>query len=85
MDQALTGPFYLKQPEIAGMILNAIRHGEHGMHLYEIHAYVIMANHVHLLITPLVEIAKITQTLKRHTAKEANQILGLNGADLLAR
>jgi len=38
-----------------------------------------MPNHVHLLITPLVEPARITQTLKRFTAREANKLLGLTG------
>jgi hypothetical protein len=33
-----------------------------------------MANHVNLLITPLVEISKITHALNRFTARSANQI-----------
>src|SRR5437762_3782894 len=38
-----------------------------------------MANHVHLLITPLVEVSKITHSLKRFTAREANRLLGFTG------
>jgi REP element-mobilizing transposase RayT len=38
-----------------------------------------MANHIHLLITPLVDLAKITHSLKRFTAREANRILTLTG------
>jgi REP element-mobilizing transposase RayT len=38
-----------------------------------------MANHVHLLITPHVDLAKITHSLKRFTAREANRLLGLTG------
>ena len=38
-----------------------------------------MPNHVHLLITPTAEVSRITQSLKRHTARIANQILGLTG------
>ena len=38
-----------------------------------------MANHVHLLATPLVEVPKLTQSLKRFTAREGNRILGLTG------
>ncbi len=38
-----------------------------------------MPNHVHLLITPRIPVPKITQSLKRFTAQEANRILGLTG------
>ncbi len=38
-----------------------------------------MANHVHLLITPKVELPRITKSLKRFTAREANKILGASG------
>jgi REP element-mobilizing transposase RayT len=46
---------------------------------YELHGYVIMPNHVHILITPLRELPAIMQSLKGHTAREANKILGLTG------
>jgi hypothetical protein len=38
-----------------------------------------MPNHVHLLITPAISISEIMQSLKRFTARRANQILGLTG------
>jgi REP element-mobilizing transposase RayT len=38
-----------------------------------------MANHVHLLMTPLLEVAGIMHSLKRSTARECNRILGLTG------
>src|SRR5947209_3678311 len=34
-----------------------------------------MANHVHLLITPLVPVSKLMQSLKRFTAREGNRIM----------
>src|SRR5688572_20843971 len=49
------------------------------MKSYQLHAWVVMANHVHVLLTPFVEISKITHSLKRFTAREANRILGLTG------
>ena len=48
-DQARTGPRFLAQPEIAEIIVNS-RHQLTGS--YEPHAYVVMPNHVHILITP---------------------------------
>jgi putative transposase len=47
---------------------------------YELHSYVLMANHVHLLITPRVDVSKLTQSLKRFTARKANRMLGRTGS-----
>jgi len=58
------------------MVVEAIRYRqEQGS--YQIHAYVVMANHGHLLITPNVEVSRIMQSLKRFTAREGNRMLGL--------
>ena len=77
LDTARTGPLYLRRPEIAQIVIDSIFYCENRM--YDLHSYVIMPNHVHLLITPNVEVSKITQSLKRATARAANQALGLTG------
>jgi REP element-mobilizing transposase RayT len=79
LDHAIGGPLHLRRPEIASLMVEAIRHGEEHMGYYRSHAYVVMANHIHLLITPFVEVSKITHALNRFTARSANQILGLTG------
>jgi len=38
-----------------------------------------MSNHVHLLVTPLVDVSKAMHSLKRYTAHEANRTLGRTG------
>ena len=38
-----------------------------------------MPNHVHILITPNIELAKITRAIKGKSARLANAILGLTG------
>ena len=38
-----------------------------------------MPNHVHLLMSPLVAVSKIVQSLKRFAAREGNRMLGLTG------
>lgn len=38
-----------------------------------------MPNHVHLPVTPLVEVSRLMHTLKRFTAHEANRLLGCQG------
>src|ERR1700689_5232591 len=78
-DQARSGPVYLAQPAIAEMIVQASYCNAEVLEHYELHAFVVMPNHVHLLITPNVPLAKITRSLKGITAKRANELLGLTG------
>jgi putative transposase len=77
LDNARTGPFYLRIPEIAGMVVDAIQFRD--ARDYQLHCFVVMPNHVHLLVTPAIEICKVMQSLKRFTAREANKILRLTG------
>ena len=79
LDNARTGPLYLRQPELAAMVVEAIRYRQECLGHYQLHAYVVMANHVHLLITPYVEVSRLMQSLKRFTAREGNRMLGLTG------
>ena len=79
LDLERQGALYLRMPEIADLTVEAFFHGAEKLRFYELHAYVVMANHVHLLITPRVELARLTHSLKRFTAREANRILGLAG------
>ncbi len=59
------------------MVTSAIRYRDQRH--YRLHSFVVMPNHVHLLITPLVEVSKVTQSLKRFTGLAGNRILGLTG------
>ena len=79
LDQARTGPVYLKQPEIAQLVIDSLRYGQDSLGHYTLHAFVVMPNHVHLLLTPHVEVPKLLWSLKGITAKRANQILGFTG------
>jgi putative transposase len=46
---------------------------------YELGAYVVMANHIHLLILPKVPPDRLLKSLKGVTAREANRLLGRTG------
>ncbi len=59
------------------MVVEAIRFRD-PRH-YQLHAFVVMPNHVHLLVTPVVVVCKVMQSLKRFTAREGNRMLGLTG------
>lgn len=74
LDQARSGPMFLKQPTIAELVVKSIDCGAELEH-YEIHAWVIMPNHVHLLLTPCVSLSKLLGSLKSTTAKRANLLL----------
>lgn len=79
LDEARSGPFYLRQPEIADMVVEAIEYGSDVLGHYCLHAFVVMPNHVHLLAVPAVPLFKLTRSLKGITAKRANAMLRLSG------
>jgi REP element-mobilizing transposase RayT len=74
-----TGPHYLRQPAIAEVIADALHYGAETLHLYDLHAWVIMSNHVHILINPHAPIPRITRAIKSYSAKHANIVLGRTG------
>ncbi len=75
-----TGRCWLRRPEIAALVKDALMHFN-GMR-YKLHSWVIMPNHVHVLITPLHgnSLSSILHSWKSFTAKKANEILGHDGA-----
>ncbi len=72
------GPMYLRQPDIARIVIGSIQKGVDLGH-YELGAYVVMANHVHLLIRPAIAPHRLLKSLKGSTAREANRLLGRTG------
>jgi len=78
LDSAKSGPLWLADPEIAAYAEYPIVHGaELGRYL--LHAYVIMPNHVHILLEPRLPLAKITGVIKGVAARDANATLGRSG------
>jgi REP element-mobilizing transposase RayT len=79
LDRAATGPKHLCHPEIAALVVAALRDGEQRFGRYELHSYVVTPNHVHLLVTPQVPATKWLGPLKGYAAHEANVILASAG------
>src|SRR5205085_290270 len=52
LDEARTGPLYLRQADVADMVVEAILYNAAVLVHYELHAFAVMPNHVHLLVTP---------------------------------
>jgi putative DNA methylase len=79
LDHARGGAQFLRVPQIAGLVVEALLDGDRKFKRYQLHAYVVMSNHVHMLATPRVASPKWLGPLKGFTAYEANRILGRQG------
>ena len=79
LDKAEYGPRWLEEEAVAGCVVEAIERGEMKLRQYIVHAYVVMPNHVHLLIEPRISLARITNGLKGVSARDANRILARTG------
>jgi putative DNA methylase len=73
------GACWLQQPEIARIIATALLHFADSR--YRLHAWVVMPNHVHVLITPIGNnnLSGIVHSWKSYSAKESNALLGRTG------
>jgi hypothetical protein len=78
LDNARTGPMFLLQGELAGLVATSLRYGAEADN-YELGPFVIMSNHVHALLLPKVGVSKVMKSLKGYTAREANRLLGRTG------
>ena len=76
LDKACSGPLWLKEQPIAALVAAAISDAaSKGV----VHAWVVMPNHVHMLIEPRVPVAEITKAIKGRTARQANLLLARTG------
>jgi putative transposase len=74
LDSAHSGPLWLSDPEIAGYTQDAILRGAELGH-YNLFAYVVMANHVHVLLEPGVPLSRAIRGIKGVSARDANATL----------
>ncbi len=76
---AAHGECWLGKPDVADMLKQVLLkfHGEH----YQLHAWVIMPNHVHMLIEPAAgkSLSEILQGIKSVSAHNGNKLLGREG------
>jgi len=79
LDRLASGPRWLKDQRIGNLVSRAVLYGAGERHFYDLLAWVVMPNHVHLLILPLVPVPRLMRWLKGSTARGANQILGRTG------
>ncbi len=69
----------LADARVAGLVQDALLHFDGERYL--LHAWAVMPNHVHVLLTPIEghSLAKITHSWKSFTANQANRLLGRTG------
>jgi putative transposase len=78
LDAATSGPMFLRQEEIARLIVQSLHRGAELGH-YKLGPYVVMANHVHVLLLPKIPADQLMKSIKGYTAREANRLLGRTG------
>lgn len=81
LDSTRNGPMYLAQEPIAQVVMASLRRGELLGH-YDLAAFAILSNHVHVLQLPKISPSRLLRSLKGATARQANLILGRTGETL---
>ena len=79
LDTMKSGPHWLADDRIATIVKEAIHHRDGKQ--YELHAYTIMSNHVHMVITlaGVLPLDRVLQQMKSFTAVACNKVLGRHG------
>ena len=72
LDCHRSGPLWLKDPRIAALVVQSIQIGESDKRFYELCAWVVMPNHVRLLIQPRADLPLITRWWDRPPAEPTN-------------
>jgi len=78
LDEARTGPLWLKDPRIVETVLTALHEAQRKT-MFTLRAYAVLANHVHVLLAPRAPLERITLQLKGASARAANLILSRTG------
>jgi putative transposase len=79
LDAALFGPSWLKDPRVAAVVVDSLRFAEAELRLLDFGAWVVMSNHVHVMVFPRAPLWRITKAIKGFTGHEANRLLGRTG------
>jgi REP element-mobilizing transposase RayT len=69
---------FLPQDSIASLVVDSLHRGAELGH-YESATFVVMANHVHVLLLPKVSPSQLLKALKGSTAHDANRLLARTG------
>lgn len=79
LDCARSGPCWLADSRVAQIVMNCVRHGDEPLGFYDLLSFVVMPNHVHLLLDPKTPLRRITKGIKGVSSREVNRVLGHRG------
>ncbi len=84
IDSSMTGPRWLERPDVSAIVAEAIHYRD--VKMYDLYAYTIMPNHVHLVINTVgrpdwstYNLTSIIDKLKWNTALKCNKLLHRTG------
>jgi len=80
LDGAQEGPLHLNDGKASKIVVDSIIFGIPDR--YDLFAFVVMPNHVHILLLPHIQIDKITQGIKGFTSHEINLLQERRGRAL---
>jgi len=67
LDRERSGPAWLQDSRVACVVVNALLYGETVRRFYQLHAWVVMPNHVHAIFQPHTTMSTIMRWLKGRT------------------
>ena len=79
LETAPAGPRWLSVPEVARSVSQVLRLSATDWELCDLRAWVIMPNHVHVLLEPRRPLVRVLQSIKSASARSANRILSRAG------
>jgi REP element-mobilizing transposase RayT len=79
LDRAVDGPRWPLDERVAQCVVDTLRIRERELGLYQLRAWVLMMNHVHILIYPRAKLSRITKAVKNFSARQGNALLGRTG------
>ncbi len=84
LDARATGPIWLAEPPIAQAVVGVLHRGRTAG-LFELGSWVLMPNHMHMLLRPLESLARCIAHIKGISAREANRLLNRTASPFWAK
>jgi len=84
LDTDPRGLCWMQQPEVADVVTRIIVEGEQRQR-YELGHWVVMPNHVHMILRPNADLSSTMRQLKAISAREANTLLNRTGKSFWER
>ena len=66
-------------PAVASAVVETVCEAAEARRICELHAFVVMPSHVHLMIAPKIPLARVMNWIKGVSARQANRLLDRTG------